>query len=143
VSASDETKEPNFEPRRLSSELPTVARRKGALSRISGAGVGSFTVWLVNQLHWTADWKLFAMAAAPWIAITISWLGPILTDVVYFIGGYIRAQFFLHELDKLADASPDDEVIKAKAREVRRTIAKLLADSAKRGWARAVPRSRR
>jgi hypothetical protein len=73
-----------------------------------------------------------AATAATWVAVAIAWAGPSLADEVLRFGKYIRAKYFLKQLDELAKSDPTDTVIAAKAREVRQTIADLLADGAKK-----------
>src|SRR4051812_20942683 len=99
-----------------------IEQRKGHLSKISGGGVGTLIVWLSDRFHFTEDQRLLTAAAATWVAVGISWAGPPLADEVLRFGKYIRAKYFLKQLDELAKSDPTDQVIAAKAREVRQTI---------------------
>jgi len=131
MSASSETEEQASQPRKASAHID-FEPRKGYLSKISGGGVGTLIVWAADRFHFTDDQRLIAGAVATWVAVGIGWAGPGVADEILRLGKYLRARFFLKQLDTLAASDPNDPVIAAKAREVRQTIADLLADGAKK-----------
>jgi hypothetical protein len=138
MSGSEETRAQSLEPPEENT-LHQPNERQHVFSKLSGGGVGTFVVWLANHLNWSDDWKTITYGAAPWIALFVSWLGPIATAFTVNLGSYVRAKIFLRELDRLSNSAPDDEDIKAKAREVRLMIAELLTNWMKKSWPGSKP----
>ena len=99
MNASSGTEVPPLEPPHKEPSTVEIEQRKGNLSKISGGGVGTLIVWLSDRLHFTEDQRLLAAAAATWIAVGISWAGPALADEVLRYGKYIRAKYFLKQLN--------------------------------------------
>ena len=102
---------PKRQGRRASSRLRKIPhinqkRTTATFSKLSGGGVGTFVVWLANHLNWSDDWKTIAYGSAPWIALFVSWLGPIATAFTVNLGSYVRAKIFLREIDRLSNSDP-------------------------------------
>ncbi|MBR0875256.1 hypothetical protein JQ633_33190 [Bradyrhizobium tropiciagri] len=72
--------------------------RPGTLSKVAGAGVGSGWIVIAQKLGLGEPWTLVVESAAPWVAVGIGVVGPLIT-------GYIMNKVRLRGLKSIiADA---------------------------------------
>ncbi|WP_156653213.1 hypothetical protein [Methylobacterium sp. Leaf111] len=124
------------QPRKTASSKEN-SKAKGTLSKVAGAGTGSGMIVWVDSLGLSPSWKIALEAAAPWVAIGISFLGPIVAGMLLNTARYRGTQFLLNRAEKLHDAIPDDaanasqrEQVAANIREYRQTLSDILHDAA-------------
>jgi len=126
-------------PRQRSSKPATPddkPKRKGALSKVAGAGTGSGIIVWIDSLGLSPSWKLILEAAAPWVAIAISFVGPIVAGLILNFARYYGTQFLLRKATRLLNEVPDGEdnqaqraQIAANIREYRQTLSDILHDA--------------
>ncbi|MFH6782567.1 MULTISPECIES: hypothetical protein [Methylobacterium] len=113
-------------------------RRKAVLSGVASAGTGSgFIVW-AQSLELAANTRVLIEAAAPWLAIGVASLSPVLAGMGLNYARYQGTRFLLRRAEKLCSEIPDDEANKttraqaeANVRELRQTLVDILKDQSR------------
>ena len=63
-------------------DLTNRPRGPGTLSKVAGAGVGTGWIVFAQKLGLPEPWTLVAEAAAPWVAVCIGAMGPLLSAYI-------------------------------------------------------------
>jgi hypothetical protein len=63
-------------------DISNRPRGPGTLSKVAGAGVGTGWIVIAQKLGLAEPWTLIAESAAPWIAVSIGAIGPLLSAYI-------------------------------------------------------------
>ena len=115
-------------------DISNRPRGPGTLSKVAGAGVGTGWIVIAQKFGLGEPWTLVLESSAPWIAVTIGAVGPILS-------AYILNKFNLRELKKTMtefetqvknspEGSESRKTAEANLEQLRQMINENLADTA-------------